>query len=73
MGFIWIKTGEMIIPFRVTLGLTDGSFTEVSGRIAEGDEIVTGIMNQQGTASTQTQQSPFMPQMGRPTGGRGGR
>ncbi|MCX6251988.1 MAG: efflux RND transporter periplasmic adaptor subunit [Bacteroidetes bacterium] len=73
MGFIWVKTGEMLIPQRVMLGLTDGSFTEVSGKIAEGDEIVTGIVNQQGTTTTQTQQSPFMPQMGRPTSGRGGR
>jgi hypothetical protein len=70
-GFIWVKKGEVLIPIRVRLGLSDGSYTEVTGNINEGDEIVIGVMNQQGGASSATQTtSPF--QM-RPPAGRGGR
>ncbi len=71
-GFIWLKQGEVLIPQRVRLGLSDGSYTEVSGNINEGDEIVIGVVNLQGSASSAaTQQtSPF--QM-RPPAGRGGR
>lgn len=70
-GFIWVKQGEVLIPQYVRLGLSDGSFTEVTGNIKEGDEIVIGVINQQGNSGNATQQtSPF--QM-RPPTGRGGR
>lgn len=71
-GFIWMKQGEVLIPQRVRLGLSDGSYTEVSGNINEGDDVVIGVINLQGSASSAaTQQtSPF--QM-RPPTGRGGR
>jgi HlyD family secretion protein len=67
----WLKQGEMIIPVRLKLGLSDGSYTEVSdGILKEGDEIVTGVIGQQ--TATNQQASPFQPQM-RPPTGRGGR
>ena len=78
IGVVWIKTlDNKLIPVRVKTGLTDGSSTEVEGTLKEGDDVVVGIINTQssGAATTQTQQSPFQPQMGRPPtgGGRGGR
>jgi HlyD family secretion protein len=64
-GFVWIRTDKVLTPHRVRIGLTDGSYTEISGRINEGDEIVTGMMNTGQVTTTQQQQSPFMPQVGR--------
>ncbi len=74
-GLVWVKTiDNNIVPRRVTTGLSDGSFTEVGNALKEGDEVVIGIINQAATTTTQTQQSPFQPQMPRPAaGGRGGR
>jgi len=61
------------VPVRVKTGLSDGSYTAVEGSLKEGDEVVTGIINNQTTTTgTQTQQSPFQPTMPRGTGGRGG-
>jgi len=70
VGMIWIKEGETVKPRRVRIGLSDGTFTEVSGNIQEGDEVVTGISNQQNSKTTQQQQNPFAPQT--PRGPRGG-
>ncbi|MGA3015140.1 MAG: efflux RND transporter periplasmic adaptor subunit [Bacteroidales bacterium] len=76
-GLVWIRTiDNKLIPHRVTTGLSDGSTTEVDSNLNEGDEVVVGIINTQSSSSTtQTQQSPFQPQMPRPGGtpGRGGR
>lgn len=66
-AYVWIKKGEELFPKKVKTGLSDGNFTEVSGDIKEGDEIVTGLSS--GTASVApAAKSPFMPQM---PGGRG--
>jgi len=77
MGIVWVRTiDNKLMPHRVKTGLSDGSSTQVEGNIKENDEIVVGIINNQSTATTtQTQQSPFQPQMPRPGGttGRGGR
>lgn len=79
MGLLWIRKGDKLIPVRVKTGISDNSYTEIEGNIAEGDEVITGIVNTSTTQqSTQQQQSPFQPQMGRPpqgggAGGRGGR
>ena len=78
-GMVWMKKGELILPVRVKTGISDGSVTEVTGNIKEGDELITGVVNSDPTKATSTQQqSPFAPQMGRPggaggAGGRGGR
>jgi len=60
-GMIWIKEGETITPRRVIIGLSDGSFTEIKGKISEGDEVITGSSLAQNNKSTQ-QQNPFAPQ-----------
>jgi len=68
-GRIWIKEGETIRPARVIVGLSDGSYTEVKGKIKEGEEVITGSSLAQNTTSSK-QQSPFVPQG--PGGSRGG-
>jgi HlyD family secretion protein len=76
MGIVWVKTiDNKLMPYRVKTGLSDGSFTAVESNLKETDEVVVGMINSQTTTSTntQTQQSPFQPQMPRPAGGRGGR
>lgn len=70
--YIWIKRGNDIFPVEVKKGLSDGVFTEVSGDIKEGDEVVTGVNSSaaaaQETPKTSGQQNPFVPKM--PRGGR---
>jgi HlyD family secretion protein len=77
MGLVWVKTADnKLMPYRVTTGLSDGSFTAIESNLKENDEVVVGIINTQtSTTATQTQQSPFQTQMPRPgaAGGRGGR
>jgi HlyD family secretion protein len=72
-AIVWVKEGNKLTPIRVKTGLSDGSSTEITGKLIEGAEVVTGIVNltNQNNTSAQ-QQSPFMPQMGRPQT-RGGR
>ena len=43
IGYIWIKHGNDIFPIPVKKGLTDGIFSEISGKVKQGDTIVTGI------------------------------
>ncbi len=59
-AYVWVKKGQEIYPVKVTTGLSDGNFTEISGNINEGEEVVTGL----GTAgkSAKASRSPFMPQ-----------
>jgi len=61
-GYLWVKRGADIFPVAVTKGLSDGTFTEISGDINEGDEIATGV-NHAPTAADEksTTQNPFMP------------
>ena len=61
MGWLWIKKGIDIFPIQVTKGLNDGSFTEISGDIQEGYEVVTGINHAPSAADAQPSKSPFMP------------
>ncbi len=38
---VWVERGGLAVPVRVHLGLTDGSYTEVTGReIKEGDPVI---------------------------------
>jgi HlyD family secretion protein len=67
-AYIWVKKGEELFPEKVKIGLSDGNFTEVSGDIKEGDEVVTGQGGSNASSANQAAKSPFMPQM---PGGRG--
>jgi HlyD family secretion protein len=64
-AYIWIKQGNDISPVRVTKGLTDGIYTEVSGEIKEGEMVVTGLNSSAASAEASGQQTgtsnPFMP------------
>jgi len=60
-GYLWIIKDKDIFPVEVTKGLNDGSFTEISGDIQEGYEVVTGINHSPTAAETKTSSSPFMP------------
>ena len=63
-GMLWVKEGEKIAQRRVRVGLTDGSYTQVMGRVEEGEEVVIGI--ESSSAVSAQQSSPFAPQIGRP-------
>jgi len=68
-AMIWVKKGDTLTPHRVRIGISDGSYTQITGKIAEGDEVVIGQVNKQQTTQTTKQQNPFAPQMpGRPGG-----
>jgi hypothetical protein len=71
---IWVMDGDSLKPRRVRTGLSDGLNTEVSGKIEEGEVVVTGMNTAQGAQAgqQQTQQNPFAPQMSRGST-RGGR
>ena len=51
-------------PVAVTTGVSDERFTEITGGIAEGDRVVTGLM-QAAEADAAPPRSPFMPSVGR--------
>ncbi len=76
-GLVWVKRGDLPYPVRVRTGVTDGSVTEVSGELKEGDEVITALVASDPAKTTTQQQNPFAPQMQRPGGssssGRGGR
>jgi HlyD family secretion protein len=59
-GIVWVTEGEYVRPIRVSLGLTDGTNTEVEGKgLTEGLEVVTGLQVQ-ATGQTSTT-NPFTP------------
>ncbi|SPF34221.1 Efflux transporter, RND family, MFP subunit [Syntrophobacter sp. SbD1] len=64
-GTVWVPEGAFVRPVHVQVGLTDGMFTEVSGKaVTEGLQVVTGETRRQ-PAGSQAQgegASPFMPQ-----------
>lgn len=60
-GYLWILKGADVFPVKVTKGLNDGSYTEVSGNIKEGDEAATGINNVPTDADVKRSKSPFLP------------
>ncbi|MCY2967765.1 MAG: efflux RND transporter periplasmic adaptor subunit, partial [Planctomycetota bacterium] len=72
LGKVWVRDGDSVRPIDVTVGLTDGVVSEVSGEgIVEGLELIVGdVVNETGG-----QTSPFAPKMtpgGTPSGGSGG-
>ena len=62
---VWkVGHGGKLIPVPVQTGLTDGSFTEVSGQLREGDVVVVGLNGSSKSNGEQRgQNNPFMPQM----------
>jgi len=62
-GKIWIINGDSLRQANVTLGITNGSVTEVSGDIKEGDRVITGISSS-GDPNATAAKSPFSFSMG---------
>jgi HlyD family secretion protein len=61
-GTLWTQDGRYVRPIKVTIGLSDGTMTEVQGdELKEGIEIIIGEQRQ-GAADSGTT-NPFAPQM----------
>jgi HlyD family secretion protein len=62
-GTVWIPQGSLVRPIKVSLGLSDGSLTEVtSGELKEGTPLVVGELENQ-SAGPSPGGSPFTPQL----------
>ena len=71
-GTVWVAQGDTVRPIEVHVGLTDGVWTEVSGKgLTEGLRVVTAEGKRETAGSQSAGASPFIPQMGRFRGGQG--
>jgi HlyD family secretion protein len=61
-GTVWILGDQGPIPVTVRVGLSDGTITEISGEIHEGDSVIVGDAPAGGQAGAA--RSPFTPQLG---------
>lgn len=75
---VWIKNGDTLIEKRILTGMTDDSYVKVIKGLSPDEEVITGIVtNANKAGESNTQRSPFMPQMRRggttrPSGGQSG-
>jgi hypothetical protein len=61
-----VEQGEFVQPVSVSVGLTDGTLTEVEGpEVAEGMRVVVGEPLPQASGGPVPSASPFTPQIGR--------
>jgi HlyD family secretion protein len=61
---LWVANGGVVEPLDVTLGITDGTMTEISGRaVKEGIRVVTGVASKDDMADEKDATNPFLPQM----------
>jgi HlyD family secretion protein len=61
---LWVQNGSRLSPLRVTVGVTDGTRTEVSGDgLADGQEVVLGELQ---AGETPEVNNPFAPSFRRP-------
>jgi HlyD family secretion protein len=67
-SFVWVKRGDTLMEKRILTGMNDDSYVKVIKGLSENEEVITGISGGGSTAGNNTQRSPFMPQMRRPTG-----
>jgi len=59
---VWTFKDDKLTPLQITVGLTDGTMTEISGEgLSEGMPIVSGILTQSAAASDTV--NPFAPKM----------
>ncbi len=64
-GQVWVLKGPYVEPVQVSVGLSDGAMTAISGNgISEGTNVVTGIQSQQ-SADQSDARNPFAPQFRR--------
>ena len=63
-GLVWVPQGNLVRPVQVTLGLSDGSLTEVSSpELKAGTSVVVGEMGSQPAGQPAPGASPFAPQL----------
>jgi HlyD family secretion protein len=63
-SLVWVPQGDLVRPVQVTLGLSDGSLTEVSSpELKAGTPVVVGEMTSQSNGSPAPGGSPFTPQL----------
>ena len=63
-GVVYVPQGTLVRPVYVTLGLSDGSLTEVeSSELKEGTLVVVGELESQPAAKPAPGASPFTPQL----------
>ena len=68
-GTVWVPAGEFARPVHVTVGLSDGTNTELqSDRLSDGAQVIIGEDRSQSAQSTGTNTNPFTPQIGRGRG-----
>ena len=70
-GHVWMISGDSLREVKVDVGISNGTQTEVSGDIHEGDLVVTDVSST-GNPDASAAKSPFAPSFNRGTGGRGG-
>jgi HlyD family secretion protein len=65
-GALWVEQGEFVWPVQVSVGLTDGTLTEVEGTdLSEGMRVVVGEATREPAGGPSAERSPFTPQIGR--------
>jgi HlyD family secretion protein len=63
-SLVWVPQGDLVRPVPVTLGLSDGSLTEVSNpELKAGTPVVVGEMGSQPAGKPSPGGSPFTPQL----------
>jgi HlyD family secretion protein len=63
-SLVWVPQGDLVRPVQVTLGLSDGSLTEVSSsELKAGTPLVVGEMGSQPAGQPAPGASPFAPQI----------
>jgi hypothetical protein len=64
-GVVWLPQGALVRPLKVTLGLTDGSFTEVENpELKDGLPVVVGEIDAPAKGGKPAAGgSPFTPQL----------
>jgi len=70
-AIIWQRNGQELTPKHVSVGTVNGSLTEITDGLTEGEEVAVELASQQTMADPAANRSPFM--MGGPPPGRGGR
>jgi HlyD family secretion protein len=61
---VWIAEGKFVRPVPVSVGLTDGAFTEVDGKgLTEGLRAVIGESTREAEAASAAERNPFAPQI----------
>jgi HlyD family secretion protein len=66
-GTVWVQKGRYVQPIQVSIGVTDGSLTQIQGpEIKEGLQVVVG--DQPKESASRPSASPFTPQIFRRSG-----